>query len=91
VIKREKEIISNPFLATRIIACLETGDNSTVARKSLFSKVLRPALIIGSMAASIFLGVITGNIYPNKTRPLPLEITLADDFTIESIDILSID
>jgi len=91
VINREKETISNPFLATRVMAVLETRENGSMVRKSIFNRVLRPAIITISMAAAILSGVMLGNIYQVNIKPLPFEISLIDDSTIESLDFLSLD
>jgi len=91
VINREKATISNPFLSTRVMAVLETEDKSSTVKKSIFNMVLRPAIITISMAAAIFSGVLLGNVYQVNTKPLPFEISLIDDITIESVDFLSLD
>jgi len=90
-INREKAIISNPFLATRIMAVLESREKGDMVRKSIFNRVLRPALITTSLAAAIFSGVLLGNVYQAHNKPLPFEISLIDDITIESVDFLSLD
>jgi len=91
VINREKATISNPFLATRVMAVLEKEDKSSTVKKSIFNMALRPAIISISMAAAIFSGVVLGNVYQVNTKPLPFEISLIDDVTIESVDFLSLD
>jgi len=91
VINREKATISNPFLSTCVMAVLETEDKSSTVKKSIFNMVLRPAIITISMAAAIISGVLLGNVYQVNTKPLPFEISLIDDVTIESVDLLSLD
>jgi len=91
VINREKATLLNPFLATRVMAVLETEDKISTVKKSIFNRVLRPAIITISMAAAIFSGVMLGNVYQVNTKPLPFEISLIDDITIESVDFLSLD
>jgi len=90
VINREKTTISNPFLSTRVMAVLEKEDKSSTVRKSIFNMTLRPAIITISMAAAIFSGVVLGNVYQVNNKPMPFEISLIDDITIESVDFLSL-
>ena len=91
VIDKEKELSSDPFLATRVMACIDTLENSGYKPSSLFIRTLKPVLITASMAAAIFMGIMIGNIsdsvVPGDT--LPVELALIDDATIESVSILS--
>ena len=91
VIDHEKEMLPNPFLTTRIMSKIETIDGLFAEKSWLFNHILRPAIILSSLAAAIFLGILLGNIYPVNREPLPLEISLIDDLIIESVDFLSID
>jgi anti-sigma factor RsiW len=91
VINHEKELLSNPFLATRIMTRIENLETPGSKTIPAYIRVLRPALITASMAAAILLGVVMGSIYkPVGTgRPVPLELALIDDATIELVNILS--
>lgn len=93
VIIQEKELTSNPFLTTRIMARLDNQAPMTAASSPLVVRVLRPALITVSMAAAIFYGIVIGNIYQPDSRnnTVPVELALSDDIAIESVDILSLE
>jgi hypothetical protein len=54
-------------------------------------RVLQPALIMTSIAAAIFIGVMIGNIYKPAATIIskPVELSLIDDAEIESVNILS--
>lgn len=86
VIKYEKSLSPGFFLTEKIMAGIEKpGESETV-----FTRILRPALLTLSVAAAIFAGVMIGSIY--KTSPgyqVPVELTLMNDIQIESLDILA--
>lgn len=88
---QEKEMQSNPFLATRILARIEDLESSGDKTIPLYKRVLRPVIISASLAAAILYGVMIGNIYqPSpKIDPIPLELALIDDSAIESVNVLS--
>ncbi len=91
IINREKEILPDPYLTTRIMAGIESADRSINTVFPSYIRVLRPAVIAASLAAAIFFGVIIGDIYkPSvKREPVPVELTLINDATIEAVDVLS--
>lgn len=91
VITREKTIYPDPYLTTRIMARLENSEETADKITSPFIRVLKPFLIITTMAAAIFVGVMIGNIYkpPLRVSARPVELALMDDLVIESINILS--
>ncbi|MBK7710889.1 MAG: zf-HC2 domain-containing protein [Bacteroidales bacterium] len=91
VVNDEKMIIPDNDLTSRIMARLDNSTETGYRNISPFRKVLKPALIITSLAAAIFAGVLIGNIYKPSVRELsqPLELALIDDVAIESVDILS--
>ncbi|HBE42090.1 MAG TPA: hypothetical protein DDW27_12950 [Bacteroidales bacterium] len=88
VMAAEKELEVNPFLATRVMAEIETRESGTVRS---IPNVLRPVLITISMGTAVFLGVIMGSIpqYKKIRETIPVELALIDDTRIESIDLLS--
>jgi predicted anti-sigma-YlaC factor YlaD len=90
IIAEEKELTVNPFLSTRVMAQIE---NSEIQRVTGLKGFLRPAFITVAMAAAIFTGVMIGSIplRSQSNKPLPVELSLIDDTTLESIDLLSID
>ena len=91
VINKEKELQSNPLLSTRIMTRIEEFEESVNKTAPAYERILRPAVIMISMVAAIFLGILIGNI--NKPvaseRTLPEELALIDDVALESIDLLS--
>jgi predicted anti-sigma-YlaC factor YlaD len=91
IINQEKVISPDNNLASRIMARIEGTEETGYRTISPFKRVLKPALIITSMAAAIFAGVLIGNIYKPSVKELsrPLELALIDDVAIESVDILS--
>jgi anti-sigma factor RsiW len=91
VINQEKEISPAIDLTARIMDKIENADYYDNRFSLPFRRVLRPALVITSMAAAIFVGVLIGNIYKPAATSFsrPVELSLMDDAAIESIDILS--
>jgi len=91
VIAHEKEMPSNPFLSTRIMGRIETLENNVPVEDSIMKRVFRPAIILSSLAAAIFFGVLIGNISFLPGEPLPLEMSLINDTEIEWVNFLSND
>jgi anti-sigma factor RsiW len=91
VISKEKVIDPDNYLTSRIMAQIENPEKTGYRTISPFIRILRPALILTSMAAAIFVGVLIGNIYNPSVRDMsrPVELALIDDIAIESVDILS--
>lgn len=91
VINKEKVIDPDDNLTSRIMARIENPEETGYRTISLFGRILKPALIMTSMAAAIFAGVLIGNIYTPSDRNMsrPVELALIDDIAIESVDILS--
>jgi len=91
IINKEKEIGPSTDLTARIMDKIESADYYDNRFSLPFTRVLRPALIITSMAAAIFVGVLIGNIYKPAATSFsrPVELSLMDDAAIESIVILS--
>jgi hypothetical protein len=93
VINQERSITPDLYLTTRIMERIEKSEETAHETISPFIRILRPVLIMTSMAAAIFAGVLIGNIYLPSDRAMskPIELSMIDDVTIESIDILSIE
>ena len=91
VINQEKELLSNPFLITRIMEQIENPETLHHQTVPVYRRVWRSAFITASVAAAIFLGVLIGNINKPVVAKyhIPLELVLIDDATIESLNILS--
>lgn len=91
VIDQEKAMESNPFLATRIIAQIDNLEKAGIKSSPVFSGILKYALLMISVAAALFLGVLIGNIHTPSagTDEIPVELALMDDAGIESLDMLA--
>jgi len=91
VMNQEKELQPDPLLATRIMASIESLENSDYKPATVFKRVLKPVLVTISMAAAIFFGIMLGNLSRPVTNreTIPVELALIDDATIESVNILS--
>ena len=91
VINQEKVLSPDDYLTSRIMARIENPEETGYRTISPFGRILKPALIMTSMAAAIFAGVLIGNIYGPSDRNIsvPVELALIDDVAIESVDILS--
>lgn len=91
IINHEKTIEAEKDLTARIMRRIEILEATDNIITNPFLRVLQPALIITSIAATIFLGVLIGNIYKPAGTFIsrPVEFLLIDDAAIESIDILS--
>jgi hypothetical protein len=93
VMNEEKALQSNPFLSTRIMACIDELEKNRESHKHIpaYQKVLKPIIISFSVAAAVLIGVVVGNI--NKpTMPsnaIPVEMSYMNDAAIESVDLLS--
>lgn len=89
IMDEEKEVIVNPFLATRIMERIEALEDKRVPKHvPVFQQILKPALISLSIAAATFFGVLSGNIYqPASTQGrVPVELSYMNDASLESVD-----
>lgn len=93
VILEEKDIQSNPFLATRVMAGIELLESRPLNSQPIpfNGRGLKPALVTISLAAAVFIGVLVGNIYQPvpDTNEIPVELTYMNDAALESVDLLS--
>ena len=91
VINQEKVLSPDDYLTSSIMAQIENPEKAGYRTISPFIRILKPALIMTSMAAAIFVGVLIGNIYKPSVSDMsrPVELTLIDDIAIESVDILA--
>jgi predicted anti-sigma-YlaC factor YlaD len=87
----EKAISPDNYLTSRIMVRIENPDEAGHSTISPFIRILKPALIMTSLAAAIFAGVLIGNIYKPSPRETsrPVELALIDDIAIESVVVLS--
>jgi predicted anti-sigma-YlaC factor YlaD len=91
VIDQEKDLQPDHFLATRVMASIENLEDSRYKPANAFIRLLKPALVTVSMAAAIFFGIMLGNLTLPATNieKIPVELSLIDDASIESVNILS--
>jgi len=91
VMKQEKDLQPEPFLATRIMAGIDNLKDSRYIPATALRRVLNPAMVTASLAAAVFFGIMLGNLSrPSSNRQaIPMELALIDDATIESVNILS--
>jgi hypothetical protein len=91
IINLEKVISPDNYLTSRIMTRIENHEVTGYRNISPLIRIVKPALIMTSMAAAIFAGVLIGNIYKPPVRDIsrPVELVLIDDAAIESVDILS--
>ena len=95
VMDQEKEIQSNPFLATRIMAQIEEMQHkkSTIESVPAYQRILKPALIGIFVSAALFIGVIMGNLYSSgeTNKAIPAEMAYMDDASMEAVNLFSIE
>lgn len=91
VMNHEKETQSDPFLSTRVMALINNNEEQEYRTRTVFTTLLKPVLVTVSMAAAIFSGVLMGNLsyHGSNREPIPVELALIDDATIESLNILT--
>ncbi len=93
VMDEEKAIEPNPFLVTRVMAEIEELEQKHEIRQRVpvYQKVLKPFLISVSIAAAVFAGVMTGNIYKpvEHSNEIPVELSYMNDAALESVDVLA--
>ena len=91
VIDQEKDMESNPFLVTRIMAQIEDSETAGIRNSPVFRGILRPALLMISVAGALLLGVLIGNIHTPSSggNEIPVELALMNDAVIESLDMLA--
>jgi len=91
VINEEKQVLSNPFLSTRIMAGIDDLQKKEIPELiNVYKRVLKPALLTISVAAAVVMGVLAGNIYkPTHVPNVPVELSYINDAKLESIDLLS--
>lgn len=78
-IQKEKATAPNPFLATRVMATIETQKMKPVFWGRL---VLKPALAMASLLMVIWLGILAGSSWTTNTHEGPM---LENDFYTENL------
>lgn len=86
IISQEKNSVSHPYLSGRIMSAIE---NSGKKADSAIIRILRPVAVTISVAAAIFAGILIGNIPEKAVKVTPLELTLINDESMESVNVLS--
>ncbi|MBN2272892.1 MAG: zf-HC2 domain-containing protein [Bacteroidales bacterium] len=89
VIKEEKNVLSNPFLSTRIMAQIGSDEMLKEPAKQVpvYVHMLQSVLVTLSLALAVISGIFAGNIYkPDQAEsPLPIEMAYIDDATLEAV------
>jgi predicted anti-sigma-YlaC factor YlaD len=95
VISEEKDLKSNPFLVTKIMAGIEEAEqkHERYITIPIYQNLIKSALMTGSVAAAMFIGILVGNIYKPTPRlqSLPTELASLNDAALESVDLFSIE
>jgi predicted anti-sigma-YlaC factor YlaD len=93
VIEDEKQVQSNPFLVTRIMANIEAMETpiSAIVHIPSYKRVLKPMLVAVSIIVAVLVGVSAGNAYQSgkKTSAIPVELSYMNDAALESVDFLT--
>ena len=90
MIAQEKEIKSNPFMATRVMAHIERKQEIKTANNFGLIKILQPAFLTASIVLALFVGIYAGNSYQTTTAQnrIPEELLLMDDASMESLSFM---
>lgn len=85
VINEEKQIPSNPFLATRVMA--EIKNQQVRVKIPVYQRTLQPLFIAASLTIAIAFGVLAGNMYKPvaSQQNVPEELVYINDATLESL------
>lgn len=93
VMDAEKQIQSNPFLSTRIMAGIEAMEQRTESSERIpaYRKALKPVLVSLSITAAILAGIFAGSIYQpaKQSKEIPVEMAYINDAALESVDYLA--
>jgi len=85
VINEEKQIPSNPFLATRVMAAIKK--RQVRGKMPVYRRTLQPLFIAASLAIAIVFGVLAGSMYKPVAshQNVPEELVYINDATLESL------
>ena len=92
LIQVEKNMQSNPFLATRIMAAIENIELSNeLQTQPLWRRVFQPALITAFLLLGIFAGIKIGDLYTphHHAHQASAELLFMDDLAMESLDVIA--
>lgn len=91
VILEEKLIRSNPYLSTRIMSVLNEEMQPDADRNiPAYQKVVQTSLIGLAIAASVFIGIMAGNVYkPYPQLNVPEEMIYMNDAVLESVNVFT--
>ena len=89
LVHEESTIQSNPFLATRIMAKIESLDEKALKYedKPVLVRLLQPVLVAASITLAITIGILAGNSL-NQTSSyseIPMELVYLNDAASESL------
>lgn len=90
VICEEKELESDPFLVTRVMALIENVEQKPgyYVFSRIFGKALKPALITVTLTVALLLGIVAGSLNNpvDQLIQIPDELSYMDDAFIESLE-----
>jgi len=90
LIIEEKETNPSPYLTSHVMNLIQP-QNKEITVESKFQRFLQPLLIAASITLAIVGGMKAGNIYSSakNDRHVPMELALMDDFSLESVDLIT--
>lgn len=90
IIDAEKAIECNPFLATRVMAAIESKE-ITLNREPAFKRILQTALIAASITIAVLGGMEAGTLYSTvpANKVIPDEMVYMNDAALESLNIFT--
>ena len=88
-IEEERAVKPNPFMASRIMAQLDSKHSNRIMRHNI-QRVLKPVAIAASIIVAITVGIAVGNSYSKVayTADIPQELIYLDDASMEAIPFL---
>jgi predicted anti-sigma-YlaC factor YlaD len=92
LIAEEKGVIPSSGLTDRVMVLVQQR-NRIVAAETNQPGIFQPLLIAASITIAVLAGIRVGNLY-YTTRPakqVPVELSLMDDFSMESVDMITRD
>lgn len=91
VIEAEKNIVSNPFLVTRVMTAIENKE--LFNREPAFIRMMQTAFIAASIAIAVIGGIGAGSLYSTdpENQSIPDEMVFMNDASLESLNIYTTD
>ncbi|MFC2087031.1 anti-sigma factor family protein [Bacteroidota bacterium] len=91
LIMEESAVQSNPFLATRIMATIESQEENILVSKKVpaFNRILQPVFVTVLILAAMLIGVLAGNLVntAQTKKSIPEELVYLNVENIESLSV----